>query len=228
MEREEQTGQLVHNGEQGPYSGPEVVDVVETDPHADDPGFHTRTKFLSIVAVAMGGVMTAAILVPVIGFAVADSVKAEDWRWVDVGPLSDFPANQTTSIAVTGPTPEADRRVFVRNRDNSLMAIWNRCVHLGCPVSYSEGADGFSCPCHGGAYDSVGRRTAGPPPRPLDRFDIKIVNAQGEDVEYAQATPADRVLIGKAYSIDDDENPYKLHPPGDPVTGVLSNLFPFV
>lgn len=228
MEREEQTGQRVDNGEQGPYSGPEVVDVVETDPHADDPGFHTRTKFLSIVAVAMGGVMTAAILVPVIGFAVADSVKHEDWRWVDVGPLSDFPANKTTSIAVTGPTPEADRRVFVRNRDNRLMAIWNRCVHLGCPVSYSEGADGFSCPCHGGAYDSVGRVTAGPPPRPLDRFDIKIVNAQGEDVEYARAKPADRVLIGKAYSIDDDENPYKLHPPGDPVSGVLSNLFPFV
>ena len=32
----------------------------------------------------------------------------------------------------------------------------------------------------------------------------------------------------EAYSIDADEKPYKLHPPGDPVTGVLSNLFPFV
>ena len=30
-------------------------------------------------------VMTAAILVPVVGFAVADTFSKEDWRWVDVG-----------------------------------------------------------------------------------------------------------------------------------------------
>lgn len=228
MEREEQTGQAVDHGEKGSYVGPEAVEVNEYDPHADDPGYHTRTKFLSMVAIAMGGVMTAAILVPVVGFAVADSVKEEEWRWVDVGPFSDFPPNQTTSIAVDGPDPEANRRVYVRNRDKKLVAIWNRCAHLGCPVAYSKAADNFTCPCHGGSYDSLGKVVAGPPPRPLDRFDIKIVNAQGKDVEFAQAKPADRVLIGKAYSIDDDEKPYKLHPPGDPVTGVLSNLFPFV
>ncbi len=228
MEREEQTGQLIDHGEQGPYSGPEAVDVVDVDPHADDPGYHTRTKFLSIVAVAVGGVMTAAILVPVVGFAVADSVKEEKWRWVDVGPYSDFPEGETTSIAVDGPNPSANRRVYVRNRDDKLIAIWNRCAHLGCPVAYSKAADTFTCPCHGGSYDSEGHHVAGPPPRPLDRFDIKIVNAQGKDVEYASAKPTDRVLIGKAYSIDAEDRPYKLHLPGQPVTGVLSNLFPFV
>jgi menaquinol-cytochrome c reductase iron-sulfur subunit len=216
------------NGDQGLYQGPRAVDPDVADPHADDPGYHTRTKFLSMVAVAMGGVMTAAILVPVVGFAVADALKEEEWRWVDVGPLSDFKDGTTTSLAVTGPDPEADRRVFIRNRDGELIAIWNRCAHLGCPVKYSAGSDGYSCPCHGGAYDSRGLVTAGPPPRPLDRLDVKIVNASGQDVEYANATPKDRVLVGKAYSIDAEERPYKLHPPGDPVEGTLSHLFPFV
>ena len=228
MEHEHQNGAPAEDGEYGLYQGPRAHVPEIADDHADDPGYHTRTKFLSMVAIAMGGVMTAAILVPVIGFAVADTVKEEPWRWVDVGPYSDFKKDSTTSLRVDGPAPEADRRVYVRNRDNELIAIWNRCAHLGCPTKYSAGSDGFVCPCDGGAYDSRGKVTAGPPPRPLDRMDIKIVNASGATVEYANAKPADRVLIGKAYSIDAEERPYALHPPGDPVDGTISHLFPFV
>ena len=35
---------------------------------------------------------------------------------------------------------------------------------------------GFGCPCHGGAYDTEGNRTAGPPVRSLDRYAFSIVN----------------------------------------------------
>lgn len=221
----------------GQYSGP-VASATEPvkDPH-DDPAYITRTKFLSSIAVLTGGVMGAAILVPVIGFAVADSVKGEDWRWVDVGSVSDFPPDQVTSLAVSGPDPEADRRVFIRHKDQSLIAIWNRCAHLGCPTSYSQGSDSYTCPCHGGSYDSLGRVIAGPPPRPLDRFDVKIVTPEGKDVAVTttpaegvstrDASPEDRVLIGIAFSIDEDQNPYRLHGPGEEVTGVLANLYPF-
>lgn len=228
MEHEQQSGAPAEHGEHGLYQGPRAHVPEIPDDHADDPGYHTRTKFLSMVAVAMGGVMTAAILVPVIGFAIADTVKDEQWRWVDVGSYGDFQAGSTTSLRVDGPDPEADRRVFIRHRDDELIAIWNRCAHLGCPVKYSPGSDGYVCPCHGGAYDSRGKVTAGPPPRPLDRLDLKIVDTAGKDVAYADAKPTDRVLVGKAYSIDADEKPFKLHPPGDPVDGALSHLFPFV
>lgn len=220
-----ETGGPVRGGQ---YSGP-VAHVPEAvHDHSDDPGFVTRTKFLTGVALVTGGVMTAAILVPVIGFAAADTLKPEEWRWVDVGPLSDFPDGEVTSIAVSGPAPEADRRAFIRNKEGALLAIWNRCAHLGCPVAYSAGGDVYSCPCHGGAYDSLGRVTAGPPPRPLDRFDIKVVK-QGttERLDPATAPDDSRVLIGKPYSLDDDLKPYRLHGPGEEVTGVLANLYPF-
>jgi Rieske Fe-S protein len=207
--------------------------------HSDDPAFVTRTRFLTGIALVTGGVMTAAILVPVIGFAAADSLKEEDWQWVDIGPLSDFPDGQTTSLAVSGPSPEADRRAYVRHQEGAIIAIWNRCAHLGCPVAYSQGGDSYTCPCHGGAYDSLGRVTAGPPPRPLDRFDVKIVTAGDPPKDIAkqevpadgcptQGAPADaRVLLGRAFSIDEDQNPYALAGPGEPVTGVLANLYPF-
>lgn len=41
-------------------------------------------------------------------------------------------------------------------------------MHLGCPVTASD--TGFICPCHGGSYDKDGKRKAGPPVRPLDRY----------------------------------------------------------
>lgn len=223
-------------GRGGRYQGPIASESAPAqDPH-DDPAYISRTKFLTGVALVTGGVMTAAILVPVVGFATADSVQEEDWRWVDVGPLSDFPDGQTTSIAVSGPFPESDRRAFVRNADGGITAIWNRCAHLGCPVAYSEGGDSYSCPCHGGSYDSQGRVIAGPPPRPLDRFDVKLVTKDGKDVASQEdvakgaavkGAPADaRVLLGRPFSLDDDLKPYKLHGPGEPVTGPLANLYP--
>ncbi|MER3425504.1 MAG: menaquinol-cytochrome C reductase, partial [Nitrospiraceae bacterium] len=30
----------------------------------------------------------------------------------------------------------------------------------------------FICPCHQGVFDKTGRNIAGPPPRPLDRFEV--------------------------------------------------------
>jgi menaquinol-cytochrome c reductase iron-sulfur subunit len=222
----------------GLYSGPRAYDPPPDDGHKD-PEYITRTRFLTGVAVATGGAITAAILVPVIGFAIAPTVEEEDWRWVDIGPYRDFPAGQTTSIAVSGPDPEADRRVFVRNKDDELIAMWNRCAHLGCPVAYSAGGDNYVCPCHGGAYDSLGLVVGGPPPRPLDRLAVRLVRGKRTIAETdpvatplpgcptARAQPGDRVLLGKAYSIDAQQQPFALHGPGQPVDGLLSNLYPF-
>jgi quinol---cytochrome c reductase iron-sulfur subunit, bacillus type len=225
------------DGNGGRYTGPVAGDATpETDPH-DDPAYITRTKFLTGVALVAGGALTAAILVPVIGFAVTDTVKEEEWQWVDVGPLSDFPDGEVGSLAVSGPTPESDRRAYLRHREGAIIAIWNRCAHVGCPVAYSAGGDVYSCPCHGGAYNSLGLVTVGPPPRPLDRFDVKIVTPEGREVARQEvpadgcptgdASPKDRVLLGRPFSIDEDQNPYPLKGPGEPVTGVLANLYPF-
>jgi Rieske Fe-S protein len=221
----------------GQYQGPAAHEPEPVHDHSDDPGFVTRTKFLTGIALVTGGVMTAAIIVPVVGFAAADALKEEDWQWVDIGALSDFPDGKTTSLAVSGPSPESNRRAYIRVRDGAIIAIWNRCAHLGCPVAYSAGGDVYACPCHGGAYDSLGLVTSGPPPRPLDRFDVKITTADGKDIA-KQEVPADgcpikgapadaRVLLGRPFSIDENQNPYELHGPGEPVTGVLANLYPF-
>lgn len=57
-----------------------------------------------------------------------------------------------------------------------LMAIFQRCVHLGCRVPWCATSIGFECPCHGSRYNSIGEYFAGPAPRNLDRFVVEIRN----------------------------------------------------
>jgi cytochrome b6-f complex iron-sulfur subunit len=55
-----------------------------------------------------------------------------------------------------------------------LMALWQRCVHLGCRVPSCESSQGFECPCHGSKYNRHGEYEAGPAPRNLDRFGVSV------------------------------------------------------
>ncbi|HEX2420041.1 MAG TPA: ubiquinol-cytochrome c reductase iron-sulfur subunit [Acidimicrobiia bacterium] len=57
-----------------------------------------------------------------------------------------------------------------------LMALYQRCVHLGCRVPWCATSQGFECPCHGSKYDFIGEYFGGPAPRNLDRFQVEIID----------------------------------------------------
>jgi cytochrome b6-f complex iron-sulfur subunit len=57
-----------------------------------------------------------------------------------------------------------------------VMAIWQKCVHLGCRVPWCSTSQGFECPCHGSKYNSIGEYNAGPAPRNLDRFVVEVTD----------------------------------------------------
>ena len=56
----------------------------------------------------------------------------------------------------------------------ALMALWQRCVHLGCRVPSCESSQGFECPCHGSKYNLHGEYEDGPAPRNMDRFNVEV------------------------------------------------------
>ncbi len=58
-----------------------------------------------------------------------------------------------------------------------LMALWQRCVHLGCRVPSCVPSQGFECPCHGSKYNLHGEYEQGPAPRNMDRFAVEIDGA---------------------------------------------------
>lgn len=55
-----------------------------------------------------------------------------------------------------------------------VIAIFQKCVHLGCRVPWCQTSQWFECPCHGSKYNRVGEKKGGPAPRGLDQFPIEI------------------------------------------------------
>ena len=54
------------------------------------------------------------------------------------------------------------------------VALYQKCVHLGCRVPWCESSQWFECPCHGSKYNRVGEKQGGPAPRGLDRFPLDV------------------------------------------------------
>lgn len=55
-----------------------------------------------------------------------------------------------------------------------LMALYQKCVHLGCRVPWCQTSQWFECPCHGSKYNRWGEWVDGPAPRGLDRFPSQL------------------------------------------------------
>jgi cytochrome b6-f complex iron-sulfur subunit len=55
-----------------------------------------------------------------------------------------------------------------------LVALHQKCPHLGCRVPYCRSSGWFECPCHGSRYTAVGEHREGPGPRGMDAFAIVI------------------------------------------------------
>lgn len=59
-------------------------------------------------------------------------------------------------------------------------ALSATCTHLGCGVAWNEAQSQFQCPCHKGVFDRSGKVVSGPPPRPLDQFDVRLNDKTGD------------------------------------------------
>ena len=66
------------------------------------------------------------------------------------------------------------RKLFIVSNEKGFLSISARCTHLGCIVEWNRDHNMFLCPCHGGKFDAEGKNVAGPPPRPLDLFAIRL------------------------------------------------------
>ncbi len=60
-----------------------------------------------------------------------------------------------------------------------IVALYQKCPHLGCRVPQCASSQWFECPCHGSQYNRVGEKKGGPAPRGMDRF-IASVSSTGD------------------------------------------------
>ena len=73
-------------------------------------------------------------------------------------------------------TSEKKTAWVVQLSPDKVVAFGPQCTHLGCAYHFEEGAKNFLCPCHNSVFSLDGRVVSGPAPRPLDRYESKVVN----------------------------------------------------
>jgi Rieske Fe-S protein len=234
-------------GEPEPVEAPEPQPV-EPEAEEEGPPRYERAKFLEGATIGIGAAIGAIVTLPVLGFAVAPAFVDQDYPEVDLGPLDEYPEGEWLIATFTSVPEDGEvsrRTAFVRNngmKDSvpSFSILSNRCVHLGCPTQPQgpagetrelEGVpvvltptnpSGYGCPCHGGAYDVEGNRTAGPPVRALDRYEYSIVEG--------------RLVLGTPYSVAEVDGEgadavivkYSPSDPGVHVDGPEQYLYPYV
>lgn len=105
-------------------------------------------------------------------------------------------------IPAVGKDPIVNRegKFWLINNDDGALALYWKCVHLGCTVPWNPSEGQFHCPCHGSIYNRDGVRIAGPAPRPLDLMKIEIVDNKvvvdtGKITERQVYTPSQAVKL---------------------------------
>jgi Rieske Fe-S protein len=69
--------------------------------------------------------------------------------------------------------------LLLLSTEGEYRAISATCTHLNCTVQYRNDLHQVWCACHNGFYDLNGRNISGPPPRPLEAYDVHV---RGDEV----------------------------------------------
>jgi cytochrome b6-f complex iron-sulfur subunit len=87
----------------------------------------------------------------------------------------EFPPGRTYFVAFDGgQDPDGQYDEITDGGGARVMALYWRCVHLGCKVPWCDSSQWLECPCHGSRYNRWGEYTGGPAPRGLDRFAVEV------------------------------------------------------
>ena len=145
-----------------------------------------RQDFLKLGIAAVGATIGAGIGLPAVAYVVGPALKKDQAQnWIQLGVVSKIPLGEPTLFKFKIQTQtgwivdEREVSVYILTDDGrEFAALSNICTHLGCRVRWIADNQQFFCPCHNAAFDKEGNILAGPPPRPLDRFEVKVEDGQ--------------------------------------------------
>jgi len=89
--------------------------------------------------------------------------SAEGRMWMTNYPTSAVEKAKKVYPAAVLPSMEA-----------GIVALYQKCPHLGCRVPSCATSQWFECPCHGSQYNLAGEKKGGPAPRGMDRFATSV------------------------------------------------------
>lgn len=134
----------------------------------------SRRTFLQIVL--KGGVLAlvGAAVYPIARYLYPPRGIESTVSNVVAGKVGELAAN-TAKIFRFGNRPG----LLVHTASGDLKAFSAVCTHLNCTVQYDGDASVIWCACHNGKFDLNGQVISGPPPRPLEAYQV---NVRGDDI----------------------------------------------
>lgn len=129
----------------------------------------SRRKFVSFF---LGGSILgtiAAFLYPVIRFLLPPEQIESVVNKVEAAKVGEMAPN-SFKIFKFGNSPG----ILINTPSGELRAFTAICTHLACTVRYDTESETIHCPCHNGRFDLAGNVLSGPPPAPLEAYDVEI------------------------------------------------------
>lgn len=145
-----------------------------------------RREFLGKATFAIGGVISLGIGIPAVAYVVGPALQeTAEQNWLQLGSVSKVELSTPTLFKVTIERQtgwilnQQELSVYVlTDNGRDFVALSNVCTHLGCRVRWIDDQRQFFCPCHNATFDEAGNVVDGPPPRPLDRYEVKVEDDQ--------------------------------------------------
>ncbi len=136
----------------------------------------SRTRRRIIQGFLGGGLLAslASFIYPVLRYLIPPAVADLGGDEIVAAKINELKPN-SSKIFRFGSRPG----LLIMNSDGTYRALSAACTHLGCTVQYRSDLRQIWCACHNGIYDLNGRNVSGPPPRPLDLFDV---HARGDEI----------------------------------------------
>jgi menaquinol-cytochrome c reductase iron-sulfur subunit len=144
-----------------------------------------RRNFLMKLSLALGGFGALAAGIPILGALFQPLIQKNKQAWRNIGNIKDFKIGETKLVKFQNADEKAWAGVsahsaaWIRMEEGNIFTAFSvNCTHLGCPVRWEKDAELFMCPCHGGVYYKDGTVAAGPPPKSLTQYPVRVKNGE--------------------------------------------------
>jgi Rieske Fe-S protein len=145
-----------------------------------------RRDFLSMATLAIGGFISIVVGIPAVAYIIGPARRTDqEQNWIRLGAASKVELGTPTLFKtrierqVGWIVNEEEISTYILTEDGrNFVAMSNICSHLGCRVRWISNQEQFFCPCHNAIFGKSGEVVSGPPPRPLDQFEVKVEDGQ--------------------------------------------------
>ena len=148
----------------------------------------TRRTFLNTLFFGWVAAFFSGTFYALMKFAFPTLGKEPDFVVLDKKDFKGLPKNSVKPFPWGGTVG-----LYLKKADGRVLALKGVCTHMECNVAYKPEERKFYCACHQGWFDENGINIAGPPPKPLEVFEITeegeklIVARKGVKIELPKA-----------------------------------------